>query len=290
MSRGRTGLIKAIKEVRGSIQTPLRSTPKTAAATALCCRHCSHPRPACASAAQVFREVKFFGDAEIATLKKELEAHKLQLEQLKAQRAEMARREEQLVSAATLPRLGGHGGAGDQAAGRGAEHACWAAGMLRGCAQCLVGAPLSLPSCPSCASHTCSPTPRHSWAAHRLVGGGLENSEFSSVSASEQAVAPLAVPPAQALLEMRKAVEHLQQLEGLLAEQDQRVSGRALSSSCTSAPRCLAQCRRSGSRRQCCITAPGRLLMPILRALPAPLRCRPMQAGLAACRRLPALL
>lgn len=84
MSRGRTGLIKAIKEV--------------------------------------FREVKFFGDAEIATLKKELEAHKLQLEQLKAQRAEMARREEQL-----------------------------------------------------------------------------------------------------ALLEMRKAVEHLQQLEGLLAEQDQRL-------------------------------------------------------------------
>lgn len=32
---------------------------------------------------QIFREVKFFGDAEISTLKKELEAHKLQLEQLK---------------------------------------------------------------------------------------------------------------------------------------------------------------------------------------------------------------
>lgn len=32
---------------------------------------------------QVFREVKFFGDAEISTLKKDLEAHKLQLEQLK---------------------------------------------------------------------------------------------------------------------------------------------------------------------------------------------------------------
>ncbi|KAL4447536.1 hypothetical protein ABPG75_004755 [Micractinium tetrahymenae] len=59
MSRGRTGLIKALKEV--------------------------------------FREVKFFGDAEISTLKKELEAHKLQLEQLRAQRAEMARREEQLA-------------------------------------------------------------------------------------------------------------------------------------------------------------------------------------------------
>lgn len=35
---------------------------------------------------QVFREVKFFGDAEIATLRKELAAHKVQLEQLKAAR------------------------------------------------------------------------------------------------------------------------------------------------------------------------------------------------------------
>lgn len=35
---------------------------------------------------QIFREVKFFGDAEISTLKKELEAHKLQLEQLKQAR------------------------------------------------------------------------------------------------------------------------------------------------------------------------------------------------------------
>lgn len=35
---------------------------------------------------QVFREVKVFGDAEIATLRKELGAHKLQLEQLKAAR------------------------------------------------------------------------------------------------------------------------------------------------------------------------------------------------------------
>lgn len=59
MSRGRTGIIKALKEV--------------------------------------FREVKFFGDAEIATLKKNLESHKLQLEQLKARRAEQARREEQLA-------------------------------------------------------------------------------------------------------------------------------------------------------------------------------------------------
>lgn len=32
---------------------------------------------------QIFREVKFFGDAEIQTLRKELESHKLQLEQLK---------------------------------------------------------------------------------------------------------------------------------------------------------------------------------------------------------------
>lgn len=46
---------------------------------------------------QVFREIKFFGDSEIATLKKELEAHKLQLEQLKSARAERARREEALV-------------------------------------------------------------------------------------------------------------------------------------------------------------------------------------------------
>jgi len=45
----------------------------------------------------VFREIKFFGDSEIATLKKELEAHKLQLEQLKSARAERARREEALV-------------------------------------------------------------------------------------------------------------------------------------------------------------------------------------------------
>ncbi|PRW60246.1 hypothetical protein C2E21_0815 [Chlorella sorokiniana] len=59
MSRGRVGLIKAIKEI--------------------------------------FREVKFFGDAEISTLKKELEAHKLQLEQLKQARQERTRREEALA-------------------------------------------------------------------------------------------------------------------------------------------------------------------------------------------------
>jgi hypothetical protein len=46
---------------------------------------------------QVFREVKFFGDAEISTLKKELESHKVQLQQLKAQRQERQRREEALA-------------------------------------------------------------------------------------------------------------------------------------------------------------------------------------------------
>lgn len=47
------------------------------------------PTPVCPPGAccQIFREVKFFGDAEISTLKKELEAHKLQLEQLKQARA-----------------------------------------------------------------------------------------------------------------------------------------------------------------------------------------------------------
>ena len=45
----------------------------------------------------MFREVKFFGDAEISTLKKELESHKVQLQQLKAQRQERQRREEALA-------------------------------------------------------------------------------------------------------------------------------------------------------------------------------------------------
>ena len=49
------------------------------------------------TAPQVFREVKSFGDAEISTLKKELESHKVQLQQLKAQRQERQRREEALA-------------------------------------------------------------------------------------------------------------------------------------------------------------------------------------------------
>lgn len=48
---------------------------------------------------QVFREVKFFGDSEIAALRSDLQNHKQQLEALKAARAERARREEQLVGA-----------------------------------------------------------------------------------------------------------------------------------------------------------------------------------------------
>ena len=49
--------------------------------------------------AQVFREIKFFGDAEIATLKRELEAHKAQLQAMKAARAERAAHEERLALA-----------------------------------------------------------------------------------------------------------------------------------------------------------------------------------------------
>lgn len=128
MSRGRTGLIKAIKEVGVHLEVLDLHLG--------CCRRCSllppahsvtlaHPAICRPSATQVFREVKFFGDAEITTLKKELEAHKLQLEQLKAQRAEMARREEQLVGAACCrglrPTIGGGPGARHRRAHR-AEH------------------------------------------------------------------------------------------------------------------------------------------------------------------------
>lgn len=89
MSRGRAGLIKAVKEVRGAERTSHQRCVG-AGRRRLCCRR--SPPPALAAAAlptarttrpQVFREVKFFGDAEIATLKKELESHKVQLEQLK---------------------------------------------------------------------------------------------------------------------------------------------------------------------------------------------------------------
>ncbi|KAL4856808.1 hypothetical protein ACK3TF_002865 [Chlorella vulgaris] len=59
MSSGRTGLIKAIKEV--------------------------------------LREVKVFGDAELATLRRDIQQHKAQLEQLKATRLEQQQREEALA-------------------------------------------------------------------------------------------------------------------------------------------------------------------------------------------------
>ena len=99
MSRGRVGLIKAIKEVRYehsypclnvSTRSHALSVPVSAAAAATTCRPVAgSPPPVTPPAAlhQIFREVKFFGDAEVSALKKELEAHKLQLEQLKQARA-----------------------------------------------------------------------------------------------------------------------------------------------------------------------------------------------------------
>ncbi len=86
MSRGRTGLLKAIKEVRATLQEAGwdgRTSRRNPAATAffLPTDRASLYRPN-----QVFREVKFFGDAEIATLRENLTQHKVQLEQLKAVR------------------------------------------------------------------------------------------------------------------------------------------------------------------------------------------------------------
>jgi exonuclease III len=46
---------------------------------------------------QVLREVKVFGDAELATLRRDIQQHKAQLEQLKATRLEQQQREEALA-------------------------------------------------------------------------------------------------------------------------------------------------------------------------------------------------